>query len=443
MRGQRREIAVALRHTLAMSSSTEVSAHERILTERARYVSAGVSIPKLVVSRADGARVTDVDGRSFIDFAGGIGCQNTGHRFAPVVDAIKAQADDYLHQCFMVGVYEPYVEVCRRLADLSPCRGSEQKSILLNSGAEAVENAVKVARSATGRPSVIVFDNAFHGRTLMTMTMTAKVKPYKAGFGPFAPEVYRAPVPNPYRGITTDDAIAALKQLLKADAAPAAVACAVLEPVQGEGGFLPMPADYLLRLQELCNEHGILYVDDEVQSGVGRTGKMWAIEHYDGVAPDLLVSGKSIGGGLPLAAVTGAAAIMDAVPPGGLGGTFGGNPLSCAAAIAVLDAVSEPAFLEQARAVGADLRGRLEALSSKHAAIGEVRGLGPMLAFELVEQAPEQAAAIVGAAFERGLLLLSCGMYGNVIRLLAPLTIADDDLDEGMALLEESLDAAL
>jgi 4-aminobutyrate aminotransferase / (S)-3-amino-2-methylpropionate transaminase / 5-aminovalerate transaminase len=204
-----------------------------------------------------------------------------------------------------------------------------------------------------------------------------------------------------------------------------------------------MPADYLLRLQELCNEHGILWIDDEVQSGVGRTGRMWAVEHYDGVAPDLLVSGKSIGGGLPLAAVTGSAAVMDAVPAGGLGGTFGGNPLSCAAAIAVLDAVSEPAFLEQARALGTDLRGRLEALSSKHAAIGEVRGLGPMLAFELVEQAPEQAAAIVGAAFERGLLLLACGMYGNVIRLLAPLTIADDDLDEGMALLEESLDAAL
>ena len=288
-----------------MSSTTDVSAHERILAERSRYVSAGVSVPKLVVSHADGARVTDVDGRTFIDFAGGIGCQNTGHRFAPVVEAIKAQADEYLHQCFMVGVYEPYVEVCRRLAELSPCAGSDQKSLLLNSGAEAVENAVKIARSATGRPAVVVFDNAFHGRTLLTMTMTAKVKPYKAGFGPFAPEVYRAPVPNLYRGITTDDAIAGLKQLFKADVDPATVACAVLEPVQGEGGFLPMPLDYLLRLQELCREHGILYVDDEVQSGVGRTGKMWAIEHYDGVAPDLLVSGKSIGGGLPLAAVTG------------------------------------------------------------------------------------------------------------------------------------------
>ena len=426
-----------------MSSTTEVSAHERILAERSRYVSEGVSVPKLVVSHADGARVTDVDGRTFIDFAGGIGCQNTGHRFGPVVDAIKAQADEYLHQCFMVGVYEPYVEVCRRLAELSPCAGSDQKSLLLNSGAEAVENAVKIARSATGRPAVVVFDNAFHGRTLLTMTMTAKVKPYKAGFGPFAPEVYRAPVPNLYRGITPDDAIAGLKQLFKAEVDPATVACAVLEPVQGEGGFLPMPLDYLLRLQELCREHGILYVDDEVQSGVGRTGKMWAIEHYDGVAPDLLVSGKSIGGGLPLAAVTGAASIMDAVPPGGLGGTFGGNPLSCAAAIAVLDAVGEPAFLEEATALGELLRSRLDALQAKHAAIGDVRGLGPMLAFELAEQAPEQAAAIVAAAFERGLLLLACGMYGNVIRLLAPLTIDEDVLEQGLTLLEESLDAAL
>ncbi len=432
-----------LRHTLAMNSPTETTAHARILAERARYVSAGVSTPGLVVSHADGARVTDVDGRTFLDFAGGIGCQNTGHRFAPVVAAIKAQADDYLHQCFMVGVYEPYVDVCRRLAELSPCAGEEQKSILLNSGAEAVENAVKIARSATGRPAVVVFDNAFHGRTLLTMTMTAKVKPYKAGFGPFAPEVYRAPAPNLYRGITTDDAIAGLEQLFKAEVDPATVACAVLEPVQGEGGFLAMPTDYLLRLAEICRAHGILFVDDEVQSGVGRTGKMWAVEHHDGVAPDLLVSGKSVGGGLPLAAVTGAGSIMDSVPTGGLGGTFGGNPLSCAAAVAVLDAVADPEFLARATAVGVTTRSRLEQLAAEHAAIGEVRGLGPMLAFELAERSPDQAQAIVSDAFERGLLLLACGMYGNVIRLLAPLTITDDELEEGLALLEESLDAAL
>ncbi len=426
-----------------MHSTTETTSHDRILADRARYVSSGVSTPKLVVSHADGARVTDVDGRTFLDFAGGIGCQNTGHRFAPVVDAIKVQTDDYLHQCFMVGVYEPYVEVCRRLAELSPCAGEQQKSLLVNSGAEANENAVKIARSATGRPAVVVFDNAFHGRTLLTMTMTAKVKPYKAGFGPFAPEVYRAPVPNPYRGVTTDDAIGGLKQLFKAEVDPASVACMVLEPVQGEGGFLPMPGDFLRRLLEICREQGILFVDDEVQSGVGRTGKMWAVEHHEDVAPDLLVSGKSIGGGLPLAAVTGPASIMDAVPAGGLGGTFGGNPLSCAAAVAVLDAVADPEFLAQASALGETMRSRLEQLATKHDAIGDVRGLGPMLAFELAEQSPDAAAAIVAAAFERNLLLLACGMYGNVIRLLAPLTIGDDDLEEGLGLLEESLDAAL
>lgn len=425
-----------------MTPNTDTSAHDRVLTDRARYVSGGVSTPRLVVERADGARVTDVDGRTYLDFAGGIGCQNTGHRFGPVVDAIKAQADAYLHQCFMVGVYEPYVEVCRRLAELSPCQGELQKSLLVNSGAEANENAVKIARAATGRPAVVVFDSAFHGRTLLTMTMTAKVKPYKAGFGPFAPEVYRAPAPYPYRGVSSDDAIAGLKRLFKTEVDPATVACVVLEPVQGEGGFMEMPPDYPARLLEVCREHGILYVDDEVQSGVGRTGKMWAIEHYEGVEPDLLVSGKSIGGGLPLAAVTGPAELMDAVGPGGLGGTFGGNPLSCAAAIAVLDAVADPDFLQEAESLGVTMRARLEELATRHPEIGEVRGLGPMLALELVERSPDRAKAIVDAAFERGLLLLSCGIDGNVIRLLAPLTVTDAELSEGLGILEESLDAA-
>src|SRR4051812_32333163 len=411
MRGQRREIVVALRHTLAMSSSTEVSAHERILTERARYVSAGVSIPKLVVSRADGARVTDVDGRTFIDFAGGIGCQNTGHRFAPVVDAIKAQADDYLHQCFMVGVYEPYVEVCRRLAELSPCRGAEQKSILLNSGAEAVENAVKIARTATGRPAVVVFDNAFHGRTLLAMTMTAKVVPYKRGFGPFAPEVYRAPAPYPFRGISEDDALAALKRLFKGEVDPEAVACAVLEPVQGEGGFIPMTTDFPKRLQELLDSYGILYVDDEVQSGCGRTGPVWAIEHY-GIEPDLLVAGKTLGGGLPLASVSGRAEVMDAVEPGGLGGAFGGNPVACVAALAILEAVE--GTRARAEEIARRVRARLEAMAPDG---GEVRGLGPMLALELPEQTGDETTRITREARERGLVLLSCGLYGNVIRI--------------------------
>jgi 4-aminobutyrate aminotransferase/(S)-3-amino-2-methylpropionate transaminase len=420
----------------------DTSAAERVLADRARYVSGGVSTPRLVVAHAEGARVTAVDGRSFLDFAGGIGCQNTGHRFAPVVEAIHEQADRFLHQCFMVGVYEPYVEVCRRLAAVSPCGGDEQKSILVNSGAEAVENAVKIARTATGRPAVVVFDNAFHGRTLLTMTMTSKVKPYKAGFGPFAPEVYRTPAPYPYRGVTTNDALAALEHLFKGDVDPATVACVVLEPVQGEGGFVPMPEDFPARLVELCARHGILYVDDEVQSGVGRTGRMWAIEHYDGVEPDLLVSGKSLGGGLPLAGVTGRGELMDAVPPGGLGGTFGGNPLSCAAAAAVLEAVADEEFLAQSRRLGETLRARLEALAEARRFVGEVRGLGPMLALEFAEQTPDRAKATVDAAYDAGLLLLSCGLYGNVIRLLPPLTIAEDERDEGLRLLEEALDAA-
>ena len=424
-------------------TSIEQAHTSEILSRRAQFVSGAVSTPRLVVASAEGARVTDPEGRVFLDFAGGIACQNTGHRFAPVVDAIHRQADLYLHQCFMVGVYEPYVEVCRLLAELSPCAGADQKSILVNSGAEAVENAVKIARAATGRPAVVVFDNAFHGRTLLTMTMTSKVRPYKAGFGPFAPEVYRAPAPYPYHGVTTDDALEGLARLFKSDVDPQSVACVVLEPVQGEGGFVPMTPDFPARLAEVCRSYGILFVDDEVQSGAGRTGTVWAIEQYDGVEPDLLVSGKSIGGGLPLAGVTGRAELMDAVGPGGLGGTFGGNPLSCAAAVAVLEAIREPDFLARAVRLGELLRERLDAVEARHGGIGEVRGLGPMLALELEERSPDRAKAVVEAAFERGLLLLSCGLYGNVLRLLPPLTISDEDLDEGLGLLDEALAAGL
>jgi len=426
-----------------MTSIEQQQTTSEILSRRAQYVSAGVSTPRLVVSSAEGARVTDPEGRVFVDFAGGIACQNMGHRFGPVVDAIHRQADLYLHQCFMVGVYEPYVETCRLLGELSPCAGAEQRSILVNSGAEAVENAVKIARTATGRPAVVVFDQAFHGRTLLTMTMTSKVVPYKAGFGPFAPEVYRAPAPYPYHGVTTQDALDGLAKLFKSDVDPKTVACVVLEPVQGEGGFVPMPSDFPARLADVCRSHGILYVDDEVQSGAGRTGKVWAIEHYDGVEPDLLVSGKSIGGGLPLAGVTGRAELMDAVPPGGLGGTFGGNPLSCAAAVAVLEALREPELLERAVRLGDVLRARLDELAGCHAMIGEVRGLGPMLALEFEERTPARAKATVDAAFERGLLLLSCGLDGNVIRLLPPLTIGDEELDEGLDLLDQALAAGV
>ena len=424
-------------------SLREQTESQRLLELRTRYVPRGVATPALVVGRAEGAVIEDVEGRRFIDFAGGIGCQNTGHGLPAAVKAIHEQVDRYLHQCFMVGMYEPYIELCRRLAEISPCRGGEQKSFLVNSGAEAVENAVKIARAATGRPAVVVFSRAFHGRTLLTMTMTSKLT-YKKGFGPFAPEVYRVPAPYPYRGITSDDAIRGLELLFKSDVDPATVACVVLEPVQGEGGFIPMPPDFPPRLAELCATHGILYVDDEVQTGVCRTGPIWAIEHY-GVEPDLIAYGKSIGGGMPLGGVTGRAELMDAPEPGGLGGTFGGHPVSCAAALAVLDTITAEGFRERAEEVGRRIRARLEDIASRVPAVGEVRGLGPMLALELVEDretkapAPALARGVIAAAFERGLILLSCGLDGNVLRILVPLVIGDDDLDRGLDALEEAL----
>ena len=413
-------------------SLQERSELERVGRARERYVARGVADPAFVVSRAQGALIWDAEGREYLDFAGGIGCQNLGHGHPKILAAIHEQVDRYLHQCFMVGTYEPYVEVCRRLAELSPARGAEQKSILLNSGAEAIENAVKIARHATGRPGVIVFERGFHGRTLLTLTMTEKVL-YKAGFGPFAPEVYRVPAPYPYRGVTSEQAIAALRRLLKAEVDPASVACAVLEPVQGEGGFIPMPSDFPARLQELLDEHGILYLDDEVQSGAGRTGELWAIEHY-GVEPDLVVAGKSLGGGLPLASVTGRAELVDSPPPGALGGTFGGNPAACAAANATLELL--PGLMPRAREIGATVRERLERIAPEGA---EVRGLGPMLALEFAEQAPGRAGAVIAAARERGLLLLACGLYGNVIRLHVPFVIEDGELERGLAILERAV----
>ncbi len=403
-----------------MSISISSDVHEA----RERYVSRAVATPPIVVVGAHGSRIEADDGRTYLDFAGGIGCQNLGHGPSEVVAAIHEQVDRYLHQCFMVGMYEPYVAVCRKLAQLFPGPGEDYKSVLVNSGAEAVENAVKIARAATGRPAVIAFDRAFHGRTLLGMTMTQKVA-YKRGFGPFAPEVYRAPV-----------SIDGLRTLLKAEVDPESVACVVLEPVQGEGGFYPMPPEFPAQLKALCAAHGILYVDDEVQAGVGRTGPVWAIEHY-GVEPDLLVSGKSLGGGLPLAGVTGRPELMDAAHPGGLGGTFGGNPVACAAAAVVLDTVAAPEFRAHSERLGALLRGRLEAMAASIEGIVEVRGLGPMLAIELEDGA--RAAATLTAARAHGLLLLTCGLNGNIIRLLPPLTLSDEDAMAGMDILEGSL----
>jgi 4-aminobutyrate aminotransferase/4-aminobutyrate aminotransferase/(S)-3-amino-2-methylpropionate transaminase len=419
-----------------MSVEERASAAERVLAARERYVARGVATPALVVARAEGARVWDVDGREFLDFAGGIACQNLGHGPSAVVVAIHEQVDRYLHQCFMVGTYEPYVELCRRLDELWPGQ-AETKSILVNSGAEAIENAVKISRAATGRPGVVVFDRAFHGRTSLTMAMTAKLV-YKQGFGPLATDVYRVAAPYPFRGVSTDDALASLDLLFHQDVDPRSIACVVLEPVQGEGGFIPMPADFVQALRRICDEQGIVYVDDEVQAGCGRTGTVWAIEQL-GIEPDLLVSGKTLGGGLPLAAVTGRAELMDAVHVGGLGGTFGGNPVACAAALAVLDELAAPGFAERAERVASRLRERLEAIAARHPVVGEVRGLGAMLALEFREPTPDAAKATTAAAFEKGLLLLSCGLDGNVIRLLPPLTASDEELERGLGLLEEAL----
>jgi 4-aminobutyrate aminotransferase / (S)-3-amino-2-methylpropionate transaminase / 5-aminovalerate transaminase len=405
---------------------------------RERLVPRGVATTDLVVTRAEGATLWDAEGSELLDFAGGIACQNLGHNPEAVVRAVHDQVDHYLHQCFMVGMYEPYVEVARRLDELWP-GDSATKTLLVNSGAEAVENAVKIARAATGRPGVVVFDRAFHGRTNLTMAMTSKLV-YKQGFGPLAPEVHRAPAPYPYRGVSVEDAMAGLELLLKQDVSPDAIACVVLETVQGEGGFIPMPAEFIRALKELCERHGFLYVADEVQSGCGRTGTVWAIEH-SGVEPDLLVSGKTLGGGLPLAAVTGKAELMDAPHPGGLGGTFGGNPVSCAAACAVLEQLAEPGFRERAEAVARLMRSRLDEVASRFEEIGEVRGLGTMLALELAERSPDRAREITVSAREQGLLLLSCGLYGNVIRLLPPVTATDEELERGLEILEHTLSA--
>ena len=426
-------------------SLQEETAAARVLAERARYVTRGVSTPRLVVARAHGARIEDVDGRSYIDFAGGIGCHNLGHNNPAAVAAIHAQVDLYLHQCFMVGAYEPYVDVCRRLAELSPCGGGEQRSLLVNSGAEAVENAVKIARTATGRPAVVVFDNGFHGRTLLTMTMTSKVVPYKKGFGPFAPEIYRTPAPYPYRGIHTDEAIHGLELLFKIGVEAESVACVVLEPVQGEGGFIPMPPDFPARLQALCREHGILYVDDEIQAGCARTGPMWAIEHYEGVEPDMLVSGKSLGGGMPLAAVTGRAEVMDSVDPGGLGGTFGGNPVACAAAVAVLEEVSAPEFLAHATELGDRMRGRLEALAERTPRSARCAGSARCSASSSSPTATpgsRRPSSRRRSSTRRSSAACCCsraGLYGNVLRTLVPLVVTDEELEQGLGILEESL----
>jgi 4-aminobutyrate aminotransferase / (S)-3-amino-2-methylpropionate transaminase / 5-aminovalerate transaminase len=419
---------------------------EALLSKRDRYVARGVSIAPIFADHAHGARLTDADGREYIDFAGGIGVLNLGHTPDAVVAAIREQAEQLLHACFPVAAYDPYLEVCRMLCELAP-GGHDKKALLINSGAEAVENAIKIARYHTGRDGVITFDRGFHGRTLLTMSLTSKLV-YKRGMGPFAPEIYRATAPYPYRGISSQDALDALDWMFKATVDPASVACVILEPIQGEGGFTVMPPEFIQGLKERCEGHGILYIDDEVQAGMGRTGTLWGIEH-SGVVPDLVTVGKSLASGMPLAGVIGRSEVMDSVHPGGLGSTYGGNPVACAAAVESLRAISSEEFLARAVEVGERIGARLRELASRHPVIGEVRGIGPMAAIELVkdpstkEPAADVAAAVVAGALDRGLILLKTGIYDNVIRILVPITAPEEDLEAGLDRLEESLAAAV
>lgn len=404
------------------------------------------------VERAEGARVYDIEGREYIDFAGGIAVMNVGHSHPKVVAAIQEQAARFTHTCFMVLPYEPAVRLAERLCAVVP--GSAEKSALLvNSGAEAVENAVKISRYATGKTGIIAFDNAFHGRTLLTMTLTSKVKPYKLGFGPFAPEVYRMPFAYCYRcpfnlSYPGCDLACAehLRQFFIDHAAPETTAALVVEPIQGEGGFITPPPGYFQRLKQICEEFGVLLVADEIQTGMGRTGKMFALEHWD-VEADVTAVAKSLAAGMPLSAVVGKKDIMETVHPGGIGGTYGGNPVCCRAALAVLDVFETENVLEQAKNLGEKVRGRLDEFRASFETIGDVRGLGPMLALELVEDrehktpSPDKAKELVKLCHERGLILLSCGTFGNVIRLLMPLTISEEELVKGLTILEEGLAA--
>src|SRR4051794_29242017 len=358
---------------MAVDQSTQ-SESARLTASKDQYVARGVATSPIFVSHAHGARLTDVDGREYIDFVGGIGTLNGGHTPQAVGRAVQEQAERYMHQCFSIAMYEPYIEVCKRICELHPGTFAK-KAMLANSGAEAIENAIKIARYATNRDAVICFDQAFHGRTMLAMTLTSKVMPYKKGFGPFMPEVYRAAAPWPYRGVGTAEALASVRKLLKSQVAPESVAAIIYEPVQGEGGFLPATPGFVEGLIEICREYGMVYIDDEVQTGMGRTGTVLAVDQMPGVEPDLIVWGKSLGGGLPLAGVSGRADLMDAPHVGGLGGTFGGNPLSCAAGLVALEQVEDPAFLARSKEIGDRVTTALKAMQERHQVIGDVRGL--------------------------------------------------------------------
>jgi len=401
----------------------------------------------IFAAKALNATITDVDGNTFVDFAGGVGVVNIGHCHPRVVEAIQEQAAQFVHTDFTVVPYESYIEVAERLGALAPFSGPT-RAAFFNSGAEAVENAVKIARLHTGKPAVIAFEAGFHGRTLLAMTMTSKVHPYKTGMGPFAPEVYRAPFPNSYRGPSAAEALTELDRMFHTHVSPDHVAAIVFEPQLGEGGFVPAPPEFVEGLRALCDHHGIVMIADEVQTGFGRTGRMFAMEHY-GIEPDLMIVAKSIAAGLPLSGVIGKAEIMDSPHAGAIGGTYIGNPVALAAALAVLDVFAEEDLVARAQIVGDHIRERMLSWQGRWPAIGDVRGLGAMLAIELVhepatkEPAPELAAAVIDAALARGLILLKAGVSGNCIRVLCPLTIEDAVLDEGLAAWEDALAAVL
>jgi len=422
---------------------------ERLGELRGKVVPQGQgSVVPYYVESAKGALLYDADGQEFVDFSGGIGVMNVGHCHPKVVAAIKEQAERFTHTCFMVVPYEPLIKLGEKLCTVTPGK-FPKKTLFINSGAEAVENAVKIARYYTKRTGVIAFENAFHGRTLLTMALTSKVKPYKLGFGPFAPEVYRMPFAYCYRcafglaypscGVACADY---LKEFFISHAAAETTAAVIAEPVQGEGGFITPPPEYFPKLMKICRDNGIVFIADEIQSGMGRTGKMFAIEHWN-LEPEVMTVAKSLAAGMPLSAVVGKQEIMDSVHTGGLGGTYGGNPVCCAAALAVLEIFATERILEKAEVLGKKLRQRLDSWQRKFELIGEVRGLGPMLALELVkdrvtkEPAADEAKALVKFAYERGLVLLSCGNFSNVIRLLMPLVITDEQLERGLAIMEE------
>lgn len=420
---------------------------------REKVVAKGVSnTAPFFVQQASNATITDVEGNELIDFTSGIGVVNVGHAHPKVAAAVSDQVKKLVHSCFHIAMYEQYVELAEKLTQATPGDFSK-KCVLLNSGAEAVENAIKIARHATGRSGVIAFENGFHGRTLLTMSLTSKVKPYKFGFGPFAPEIYRMIYPYCYRcpmGLTYPSCSVAcadkLRDFFINQVAAENVACLIVEPIAGEGGFLTPPPEYFPKLQEICKEHGIIFIADEVQAGFGRTGKMFAMEHW-GVEPDIVTMAKGMGGGMPISAVVGKSEIMDHPQVGGLGGTYGGNPVCCASALAVMDIFKEEKVLDQAQAAGERLRETFAGWQERFEIVGDARGLGAMRAIELVQDkasktpAPELAKELVAYARERGLIILSCGNYGNVIRVLAPLTIDDASLNKGLEIMEQGLEA--